>query len=517
MMAARAAFYRRQRLRTALSGARAGDLLALLAGVALAFAFAPWGLWPLAIIAPAVLFLLWQDCSRRRAAWRGWVFGVGLWGTGVYWIYHSLHLFGAAIAPLAGALTVGFILLLALIPAALGALVVGRDAERRGALWFLLVLPGAWVLVEWVRSWLFTGFPWLLLGTSQIDSWLAGYAPVFGVYGMSLAVALTAGALAYTWRGCWRGRALALSVAVVIWGTGAVLSGVHWSRSGGQPFDAALIQGDIEQEQKFETQEKALNRYENLTRVAADEAELVLWPETAVPTFYRRVADRLNNFGKEMEAEGAHIVTGVFTLDTETRRYYNAVRPLGFNRMAYHKQRLVPFGEYMPLRGYLEFLERYIQIPMSDIAPGVPDQAPLEVGNIRLGASVCYEAAYPGVMRRMAVRADVLVNVSNDGWFGDSTAPHQHLQIARLRARETARPMLRATNTGITAIINHRGEIVSRGPQFEVTVVEARIDPRAGLTPYVQMGDIPAIGGAALLAFLPYLIGTLRRRRVDGT
>ncbi len=511
-MAARAALYRRQRFLAAITGTRARDLLALAAGAALAFAFAPWGLWPLAIASPAVLFLLWQDCTRRRAAWRGWLFGVGLWGAGVYWIYHSLHLFGAAVAPLAGALTVLFVLALALIPAVLGALVVGRDAERRGPAWFLLVLPGAWVLIEWVRSWLMTGFPWLLLGTSQTDNWLAGYAPVFGVYGMSLAVALSAGALAFAWGARWHGRALALAVAVVIWGAGAVLSGMHWSRSGGQPFDAALIQGNIEQEQKFDTQEKALTRYEDLTRYVAPRAELVIWPETAVPTFYRRVADRMNAFGETMEAENTRVVTGVFTLDTETRRYYNAVRPLGVNQMAYHKQRLVPFGEYMPLRGYLEFLEAYIQIPMSDIAPGVPDQAPLEVGNNRLGASVCYEAAYPGVIRRMAVSADVLVNVSNDGWFGDSTAPHQHLQIARLRARETARPMLRATNTGITAIIDHRGEIVSRGPQFDVAVVEARIDPRAGLTPYVQMGDIPAVGAAAVLVFLPYLIGVWRRR-----
>ncbi|WP_067563789.1 apolipoprotein N-acyltransferase [Halofilum ochraceum] len=511
-MAARAALYRRQRLRAALTGTRARDLLALAAGAALAFAFAPWGVWPLAIASPAILFILWLDCTRRRAAWRGWLFGVGVWGAGVYWIYHSLHLFGAAVAPLAGALTVGFILALALIPAALGALVVGRDAERRGAAWFLLVLPGAWVLIEWVRSWLLTGFPWLLLGTSQTDSWLAGYAPVFGVYGMSLAVALSAGALAYAWRGSWHGRTLALVVAVGIWGTGAVLSGTHWSRAGGQPFDAALIQGNIEQEQKFNTQEKALTRYEDLTREVAHRAELVIWPETAVPTFYRRVADRLNEFGKAMETENTRVVTGVFTLDPETRRYYNAVRPLGINRMAYRKQRLVPFGEYMPLRSYLEFLERYIQIPMSDIAPGVPGQAPLEVGANRLGASVCYEAAYPGVIRRMAVDANVLVNVSNDGWFGDSTAPHQHLQIARLRSMETARPMLRATNTGITAIIDHQGEVISRGPQFEVAVVEARIDPRAGLTPYVQMGDIPALGAAAALAFLPYLIGAWRRR-----
>ena len=516
MMRPRTQYERWRRLRTAVTGPGGRDALALLAGIALVAAFAPFDGWPLAVLAPAALFLLWRGCSRGRAAWRGWLFGVGLWGAGVYWIYYSLHLFGAAIAPLAGALTVLFVLALALIPCALGALVARGDVEDRGAVWLLLVVPGAWLVVEWVRSWLLTGFPWLLLGTSQVETWLAGYAPVFGVYGMSLAVAVTAGALALAVIGRWRERALALAVTALIWGGGAMLSGIPWSRAGEFPFDAALVQGNIDQARKFATLERALARYERLTREAADEAELVVWPETAVATFYEREAERLNAFARAMRRRDTAVVTGVFTRGRDGRRYYNAVRPLGVNREAYHKQRLVPFGEYMPLRGALEFLERYIRIPMSDIAAGSRGQPALAVDDIRLGASVCYEAAYPAVMRRMAARSNVLVNVSNDAWFGDSTAPHQHLQIARLRARETARPMLRATNTGISAIIDHRGRIVSRGPAFAVTVVEGRVEPRAGLTPYVRMGDGPAVGAGFLLALLPALTGAWRRRRSAG-
>ncbi len=489
------------------------DLAALVAGILLALAFAPYALWPLAVVAPALLFRLWADCRRGRAFWRGWLFGLGLWGAGVYWIYASLHLFGAAVGPLAGVLTVLFVAGLALLPAVLGALVAGRPRAARGAPWFLLVLPGAWVLVEWVRSWLLTGFPWLLVGTSQVDTWLGGYAPVVGVYGMGLVVAVSAGGLALlpdVRRLAWLPIA---ALIAVLWGGGAALQAATWSRPGGLPFDAALIQGNVAQEQKFGTLEESLQLYTRRTRAAADEAELVLWPETAVPTFYGRVGERLNELGREMEGRGTRVVTGVFTAEGDTGRYYNAVRPLGVGAIAYRKQRLVPFGEYMPMRGALQFLERYIEIPMSDIAAGRSGQPALKPGDFRIGASVCYEAAYPGVMRRLAARSTLLVNVSNDGWFGDSTAPHQHLQIARLRSLETARPMLRATNTGISAIIDHRGTVVARGPQFEVTTVEARIEPRAGLTPFVRAGSAPAVILALVVALLPWGVQRWRQWR----
>lgn len=500
-------------LRAAVVSPASRDLVAIIAGAVLALAFAPFHLWLLAVLAPALLFRLWADCGRGRAFWRGWLFGVGMWGAGVYWIYFSLHHFGAAVGPLAGVLTVGFVLLLALLPAVLGALMTGRPFDARGPAWYLLVLPGGWILLEWVRSWLLTGFPWLLLGTSQVDTWLAGYAPVIGVYGIGLLLALTAGAVALlpaVRRAAWLP---VLALPAVLWLLGAALGDAHWSRPGGLPFDAALVQGNVAQEQKFGTLEESLQLYERRTRAAAGDAELVVWPETAVPTFYDRVAQRMNDLAREMEAAGTRVVTGVFTAEEDTGRYYNAVRPLGVGALAYRKQRLVPFGEYMPMRGALQFLERYIDIPMSDIAAGRQGQPALKPGDFRLGASVCYEAAYPSVMRRIAAHSTVLINVSNDGWFGDSTAPHQHLQIARLRAIETARPMLRATNTGVTAIIDHRGRVIARGPQFEQTVVEGRIEPRAGLTPYTRVGNAPVVVLAALLALGPWLVHRWRRRR----
>jgi apolipoprotein N-acyltransferase len=491
-----------------MAGPRGHDAFAVVAGVALVFAFAPFGAWPLAVLAPAILFVLWRDCGRGRAAWRGWLFGLGYWGAGVYWIYYSLHLFGAAVAPLAAALTVVFVAVLALTLAVLGALVTARPREQRGTTWFLLVLPGAWVLLEWVRSWLLTGFPWLLLGTSQTDTWLAGYAPGIGVYGMGLIVAWTAGALALLVHARWRG-ALALVVAVGVWGGGAVMAQQRWTRPAGLPFDAALLQGNIEQKRKFDTVERALERYERLTRAVAGEAELVVWPETAAATFYRRVDERLNPFAEAMAERETKVVTGVFTADGS--RFFNAVRELGPAKASYHKQHLVPFGEYMPMRWLLQPFERYIDIPMSDLSAGEGKQPVLEVGGYRLGASVCYEAAYPGIIRGMARRAGVLVNVSNDGWFGDSIAPHHHLQMARLRSMETARPMLRATNTGITAVIGYQGRVLDRAAQFEVAMARARVEPRRGWTPYMRMGDAPVLATALVLALLPMAAAAARR------
>ncbi len=492
------------------------DAWALVAGAATVLAFAPAGWWPLAVVGPAALFLLWRACTRGRAAWRGWLFGLGLWGAGVYWIYFSLHHFGAAIAPLAGVLTVVFAMGMALTLALLGVLVAWGEPERRGLAWFLLVVPGAWVLLEWFRSWFLTGFPWLLLGTSQTDSWLAGYLPAVGVYGAGLAVAVSAGALAALVRTRWLHGAVAVLVAAAVWVGGLALDRVHWTHSGALPFDAALVQGNVAPEQKFADLEASLERYTSRTREVADTAEVVLWPETAVPTFYEREAERLNAFARAMHEQDTHVVSGVFTFGEAGERYYNGVRQLGPGKRDYRKQRLVPFGEYMPLRNLLGVFERFIEIPMSDIAQGRPDQEPLEVGRYRMGVSVCYEAAYPGVIAQAVPPATVLMNVSNDAWFGDSAAPAQHLQIARTRSRELARPMLRATNTGISAIIDHRGQVMASAPQFESAVVEARIEPRGGLTPFARWGSVPALLAALALVAVPVGVQFYRKRLAPG-
>jgi len=491
---------------------RGRDTGALIAGAASVLGFAPFGLWPLAILGPAALFLLWRECGRGRAAWRGWLFGVGYWGAGVYWVYHSIHQFGAAIAPLAAVATAGFALGLALTLALLGAL-VGGNSGRRGPAWSLLVLPGAWILLEWFRSWFLTGFPWLLLGTSQVDTWLGGYAPVLGVYGVGLLMAFMAGAIAAWPRAHPAVRAALVAGVAAIWLAGWALGGVRWTRPSDLPFDAALVQGNIGQTRKFASLQDSLDRYTKMTREVAGDAELVVWPETAIPTFYYEVADRMNAFAREMAERDTRVVSGVFTYDHDLERYFNAVRELGPGHEDYRKRRLVPFGEYLPLHDWLTFLSKYVDIPMNDIAPGRPQQPVLSVGRYRLGVSVCYEAAYPDLIRHMAARSGVLVNVSNDGWFGDTTAPFQHLQIARMRALETGRWMLRATNTGISAIIGPWGRVRARGGQFRPTVVQARVEPRSGLTPFVRWGSLPALVIAFAMALGPWAWRRLRPGR----
>lgn len=505
-------FIKERKLRpsTLFARLRWGDGGALVAGALAVPAFAPFGWWPLAVLAPALLFVLWRDCGRGRAAWRGWLFGLGYWGVGVHWIYFSLHHFGAAVAPLAVVLTVVFAAGLALTLALLGALVAVGEPRNRSSAWFLLVLPAAWVLLEWFRSWFLTGFPWLLLGTSQVDGPLAPYVPLAGVYGVGLVLAFSAGALAgLPWMRA-PGRVLAVVVLAALWAGAPLVAERSWTRPSGAEFEAALLQGDFEQDNKFDSLDQALTRYTRMTERVAGEARLVLWPETAIPTFYSEVAARLDGFAADMAEQGTHVVTGVFTRGDEGA-YYNAVRPLGEGADDYRKRRLVPFGEYLPLRPLLAPFERFIQVPMSDIAAGAEEQPPLRVGPYELGASVCYEAAYPGVIRSALPEADVLINVSNDAWFGDSTAPHQHLEIARMRALEAGRPLLRATNTGISAVIDHRGHVVARGPQFEPAVVRGTVTPRAGLTPYARWGDLPALALAAVLLVLAF--GTWRRPR----
>lgn len=499
---------------TMLRSPRGGDVAALVLGAVLPLAFAPLDVWPVAVLAPAGLFLLWRECGPRAGFRRGWLFGFGMWGGGVYWIYHSLHLFGDAIAPIAALLTALFVAAMALTLGVLGWLVCRVDPARRKAVWLLVTLPSAWVALEWVRSWLLTGFPWLLLGTGALDTWLAGYLPVIGVYGAGLVLALTAAALAAAVAvPTARRAALVLGIGLVlVWGGGLGLNGRAWTRPAGPPVDVALLQGNIEQSQKFGTLMGTLRHYMDSTRDIAGEVGIVIWPETAVPTFYSRVDERLDAFAREMAAQGTEVVTGIFIYEEASGRYYNSVRPLGEGRRDYRKQHLVPFGEYMPLRGLLRFAEQYIRIPMSDIASGEPDQAPLAVGGYAMAASVCYEAAYPETIRSLARGSDMLVNVSNDAWFGDSSAPSQHLQLARMRSLETGRPMLRATNTGISAVIDEQGDVVATAPQFEVGLVRATVQPYWGETPWMRWGSVPVLILIVLMLLSPPVVSRLRSR-----
>ncbi len=481
------------------------DLLALVAGAALPLAFAPYAWRPLALLCPLLLFLCWQRAAPRRAAWRGGLFGLGYFGVGVHWVYYSVHLFGDAAAPLAGLVAVGFVLLLALFPALVGWLATRLFPAPRRATWWLLAAPALWLLVEWSRSWVLTGFPWLSLGYAGLDTPLAGYAPLFGSYAVGALLAASAGALGWLLlaRGAQRWQAALLLLA--IWGGGLVLDGRQWTQPVGEPLEVRLLQGNFSQHQKFagELLRPALRSYAQMTE-APPAARLTIWPETAVPTRFGRVAAPLQAVAEDAAARGGEVLAGGFYRQPDGR-YHNSLLLLG-SEQVYHKRHLVPFGEYMPFRALLEFLSRYILIPMSDLVPGEGEPQPLQVAGQRIAASICYEAAFGAEIIRQLPAATLLVNVSNDGWFGDSLAPHQHLEMARMRALETGREMLRATNTGISAFIAADGSLRSRSEQFQRSALDGVAHGRSGATPYVRSGDLPVVLSALAALFAALLM-----------
>lgn len=474
-----------------------GDSLALVAGALMPLAFAPFHLFPLAVLSPALLFAVWLDVSALRALWRGWLFGAGMFGVGVSWVYVAIHVFGQSSVLVATLLTGGFAAFLALFPALVG-YITRRFFPSRGGnetLTLLLVLPAAWTLIEWVRGWILTGFPWLNLGYSQLDSPLVGIAPVFGVYGVSLACAFSAGLLVLLLRARIVDKMIAVGGFILLWGGTALLGNVQWTRPAGEPLDVSLIQGNIPQDVKWqpEQQQSTLALYADLTR-RNWKSDLILWPEAALPLFYHQLADSyLAALDQQARAHDTDLLIGLPVFDPQTRRYYNSMMSLGSGQGFYHKQHLVPFGDYVPLQGLLRGLISFFDLPMSGFSPGPKGQPLLAAAGYQVGISICYEDAFGEEVIDTLPEAKLLVNATNNAWYGDSLAPHQHLQISRMRALETGRFMLRATTNGISAIINSKGEIIARSPQFETYVLTGKAEPRQGATPYVGFGNLPVL------------------------
>ncbi len=462
-------------------------LAAAIAGACLPLAFAPFGVSSLAVISPAVLWLLWDRVPARLAAWLGFCWGAGAFLTGTYWLYISIHIYGQAPIWLAVGLMLALVAIMAGYTALLGWL-YSRSAARGGWSWFV-VLPSGWVLIEWLRGWLFSGFPWLSLGYAFSDGWLTAYGPVLGVYGISLAAALLAGAGVALINGGLRERILALSLGTVILGGGAVLAQKNWVAPGEGEVRVALIQGAVAQDRKWlrEELEPTKDLYRRLTREVLDR-DLIIWPEAAIPALVHQESAYLEAMRLEATARGAAIVLGMLEEDPISGGYYNALLVLDDPPAIYRKRHLVPFGEYFPVPEFVRHWMRLMNLPYGDIEAGDAAPDPLPVAGLRAAASICYEDAFGAEQRVFLPEADVLINVSNDAWFGDSIAPHQHLQIARMRAIEAGRYLLRATNTGISAVIAPDGRIVDTSPQFETHVLTATISPYAGSTPFVMIG-----------------------------
>ena len=487
------------------------DGLAFLAGALLPLAFAPLSWFPLAVLSLALLFLLWLGVSPGRALWRGWLFGAGVNGVGVSWVYVAIHDFGYASMPLAVFLTALFVAVLALYPALLGYL--AARYLRGPAGWRLgLLFPAAWTLMEWFRGWFLTGFPWLNLGYSQIDAPLRGLAPLVGTYGVTLAVGLSAGWLALLWVGTRRMQALAIALFCGLWLGSGVLARVDWTEASAPPMRVALVQGNIPQDSKWrpELVQPTLDLYAELTRQHWD-SHLIIWPEAAITAWYHEVAgDYLPRLAAEAHAHGADLLVGIPVMDRGTRRYYNSLLSVSARPGFYHKRHLVPFGDFLPFEDFLRGLIRFFDLPMSGFSPGPAEQPLLDAAGQKIASAICYEDIFGEDLIQELPEASLLVNVTNNAWYGDSFAPHQHLEMSRMRALETGRYMLRVTTNGVSAIIDPAGRIVGRSPQFKTYVVTGEAVPRQGATPYVRVGNLPVV----LLVLGAVLVGAYRAWRM---
>lgn len=472
-------------------------------------AFAPLGFYPLALLTLAWLVHGWRDASPKQCFWSGFAFGLGLFLAGVSWIYVSLHQFGGMPAPLAAFATLVVCAFLALFPAASGWLQARIPAST--AMRVCLLIPAAWTLGEWLRSWVFTGFPWLSVGYAAIGWPLQGYAPVGGVFALSF-ITMTLAGLAWLLAARRPGARYWIALVIAIAGGGEALRQLEWSSVAGGPLSVALLQGNIEQSLKFDPARYA-RTLESYARLAeASQARLVIFPETAVPRFLDLVdRDYLRRLDAVAQRNGGDLLLGVPTRKS-TDELYNSVITLGVSPIqVYHKVHLVPFGEFVP-PGFAWTL-RVVNIPMSDFSRGTPGQRVLAVAGQRVAVNICYEDAFGDAIAAQLPEATLLVNMSNVAWFGDSLAPAQHLQIARARAIETARMHLTAANTGITAAIDRDGTVRARLPQFEEGRLEVTAQGYAGSTPYVLWRDWPVLAMSLGLLGAAALIARSRRSR----
>ena len=487
-------------------------LLAFVIGCATTLVFAPaeWSVLAPLLTLP-LLFVALTVSPKESGAYFFW-FGFGLFLTGTYWIYISVHVFGNAALWIAILLMVGLSLIMACFLWFAGWLI---SRLSHGEPWRLLFVgPAAWVLVEWLRGWILTGFPWLAHGYGQIDSMLAGWAPVLGVYGVSLMLMFGTAAILVAIMTTGRERLIALPLIFVPWILGGLLGLVEWTEPYGKSIRTTIIQAGVPQDQKWlSSQRQATLDFYRKSTLGVPDSELVVWPEVAIPALQDRVADYIDIVEKDAKRNRQTVLLGILERSTERSvdpKIYNSVLMLGAaERQAYRKRHLVPFGEYFPVPASVREWMKMQNLPHADLSAGSDIQPLLTAANgLKLAVAVCYEDAYGAEQLYAFPDADIIINVSNDAWFGDSIAPHQHLQIARMRALEVGRYAVRSTNTGISAFIGPDGELLQVGKQFEADILTADIRPHKGSTVYADCGNWPVL----ILCFLILGVYWIRSR-----
>lgn len=489
------------------------ELLSLVAGASMPLAFAPLNLFFIAIAAPAILFMLWRDATPLRAARLGLLFGLGMFGVGVSWVYVTMHVFGRMAPWLAIVATAMFVSVFALFPAILG---YGQARLKQFpiSLRYLAAIPVLWVLLEWVRAWILTGFPWLNLGYSQISTPLKYYAPWLGVFGVSYFAVLSAGIIA--WAGCAWDRKTLLRATVqlgAIWILPLLLSQIHWVTPVDGPLRIALVQGNVPIQDKWrpEYRDNILNKYLNMSQQARD-ADAIIWPEGSIPTYLQYLDPvYLGVLQQEADKYATDFLFGSIELDSGRNGvYYNSAVVVGKKPGIYRKVHLVPFGEYPPLDPLFRWLMQSMHIPMANFTAGPDGQKLLSLAGQPIATSICYENVFGEELIRMLPQATLLVNISENAWYGNSLAAYQLVQMAQMRSLEFGRPAVRADNAGPSVAIDYLGHVQRATRPFEARVLMTSIQPMSGATPYVLAGNYPILFWLLLNLSLLYWY---RRRR----
>ncbi len=492
-----------------------GVFVSMLAGGLTTLSFAPWFWWPLGVLGCAVLAITLNDVNVKQAFWRGWSYGFGLFITGVSWVYISMAEHSNTAVWLSLLMTISFAAFIAFFYALFG--YAYKRWVSSHALGNTLGFAAIWVLGEWFRTWFLTGFPWLFLGDAHLNSPLSGWAPVVGTLGITFMVALTGAVLAQAvqkrsemHKGYW--------LVLLPWVLGPLLASIEWTQPTGRAIKVAAIQGNVPQDFKWKTEaiEPTLKDYSYATWAVAD-ADLVVWPETAITLLLNDAQYVLDQLTKQAKADETNLITGIpylhSPLKTVASPYHNSVIGVGLAEGIYHKQKLVPFGEYVPFAEYIRGVIDFFNLPMSSFSRGSSDQGPLKIkvdGQwYSVAPFICYEIVYPNLVAKLAAQSEILVTISNDAWFGRSIGPKQHMAMAQMRALETGRYLIRSTNTGITALVDPKGKILKALPTYEQGTLVGEAKLMTGNTPFMLLGYWPVV----LFAFLLAAVINFRSRR----
>jgi apolipoprotein N-acyltransferase len=487
-----------------------GEIIALIAGALLPFSFAPFYWFPLSILAVALLIATWLNVGRKRAFLRGFLFGLSSFGIGVSWVFISIHRFGQASPLLAVGVTLLFIAVLSLFPAFKGYL-LKRFFYKINKANLFCALPAIWVLLDWMRSWLFTGFPWLQVGYSQTDySPLRGLAPIFSIYGITYAILFSSVLIVFALMGNKKRRITCAIVFASIWLISGILCFIPWTHPVGKPIPVTLIQGNAPQSMKWDPQgvKNAMHTYQSLTEKHWQKGGIIVWPETAVPLPSDMAQLYLTRLAIQAKQHDSAVIFGILASMANPNEFYNALKVIGKGSGVYYKRRLVPFGEYLPFKGFLQHILNFFHLPVAGgLKRGPMNQLNPNAQGVTFAAYICYEIAFPEQVRNFLGKGKFITVLSDDTWFGDSFAPAQHMQMAQMRALETGRDVILSTNSGDTVVINADGHVIASTPAFTTSVLSSHIQPMAGYTPWLILGM-----NTILLAALILLTIAVRRR-----